>query len=212
MNSFNNLNNRNEKHHYFIGNIFDDENQIRVLRKVSKKLKQKYNLKDIHWNNKYFTNMIYLGYLDNKVINLYMEKINPLLESISKKISSISCNYNGYKLEFDKSYYKISLKINDENNVLEKIVTYLYQEAILPVYNKKQLLKPSIELLYYKSSQKLKNKNDIKIQLPAQEFKINNISLIKGTSIRSRSGTPSLHDQMSLEEVRKYNYNLEGNI
>ena len=114
--------------------------------------------------------------------------------------------------EFDKSYYKISLKINDESNVLEKIATYLYQEAILPVYNKKQLLKPSIELLYYKSSQKLKNKNDIKIQLPAQEFKINNISLIKGTSIRSRSGTPSLHDQMSLEEVRKYNYNLEGNI
>ena len=212
MNSFMNLNNTNDKHHYFIGNIFDDENQIRVLRKVSKKLKQKYNLKDIHWNNKYFTNMIYLGYLDNKVINLYMEKINPLLESISKKISSISCNYNGYKLEFDKSYYKISLKINDESNVLEKIVTYLYQEAILPVYNKKQLLKPSIELLYYKNSQKLKNKNDIKIQLPIQEFKINNISLIKGTSIRSRSGTPSLHDQMSLEEVRKYNYNLEGNI
>ena len=33
--------NKKEKNHYFIGNIFDDENHIRILKKVTKKLKQR---------------------------------------------------------------------------------------------------------------------------------------------------------------------------
>jgi len=206
--------NKKEKNHYFIGNIFDDENHIRTLRKITKKLKQKYNLKNSHWNNKYFTNLIYLGYLDNEIVNTYMEDfINNLLLVISEKFGELTCNFTGYKLEFDKSYYKISLKFSDKDNYLEKIIVpYLYKNAILPVYNKKQLLKPSIDLLYYKSSNKLTDKNDIRIQVPTQEFKIDHISLIKGTSLITRSGTPSLHDQMSLEEVRRFTFPLKGEM
>jgi hypothetical protein len=206
--------NKKEKNHYFIGNIFDDENHIRVLRKITKKLKQRYNLKKSHWNNKYFTNMIYLGYLDNETVNMYMEKIiNNLFNSISERFGILTCNYTGYKLEFDKSYHKISLKFSDKDNYLEKIIVpYLYKNAILPIYNKKQLLKPSIDLLYYKSSNKLSDKNDIRIQVPTDEFKIDHISLIKGTSLVTRSGTPSLHDQMSLEEVRRFIIPFKGEI
>ncbi len=204
-------NNKKEKNHYFIGNIFDDENQIRILRKVTKKLKQRYNLKKSHWNNKYFTNMIYLGYLDSETVNMYMEDIiNNLLKAISERFSTLTCNYNGFKLEYDKSFYKISIKFSDKDNYLEKIIIpYLYKEAILPVYSKKKLLKPAIDLLYYKSSNKLADKNDIRIQLPKDEFKINHFSLIKGTSLVTRSGIASLHDQMVLEEVQRYNVPLK---
>lgn len=204
--------NKKEKNHYFIGNIFDDENHIRVLKKITKKLKQRYNLKNSHWNNKYFTNMIYLGYLDNETVNMYMEDIvNNLLISISEKFNTLTCNYTGYKLEYDKSFYKISIKFSDKDNYLEKIIIpYLYKKAIAPVYNKKKILKPAIDLLYYKSSTKLSDKDDIRIQVPSQEFKINHISLIKGTSLVTRSGIPSLHDQMSLEEVQRFTVPLKG--
>jgi hypothetical protein len=207
-------NNKKEKNHYFIGNIFDDENQIRALRKITKKLKQRYNLKKTHWNNKYFTNMIYLGYLDSETANMYMEDIiNNMLLVISERFTELTCNYTGFKLEYDKSYYKISLNFTDKDNYLENIIMpYLYKKAIVPVYSKKKIIKPAIDLLYYKSSNKLVDKDDIRIQLPNQEFKINHISLIKGTSLVIRSGIPSLHDQMILEEVQKFTVPLKGSL
>ena len=50
----------NDKYHFFIGNIFDSESQIRLLKYVQKKLKKKYILKNYHVNNVFFSNMIYI--------------------------------------------------------------------------------------------------------------------------------------------------------
>ena len=50
--------NNNDKFHFFIGNIFHNEEQINLLRKIQKKLRKKYFLKEAHWNTKFFTNMI----------------------------------------------------------------------------------------------------------------------------------------------------------
>jgi hypothetical protein len=59
----------------------------------------------------------------------------------------------------------------------------------------------------------LGNKTDgINIQIPTDKFKINHISLIKGNPVKIRSGTPSIHDQMNLEEVYKYNFPLKGEL
>ena len=53
----------------------------------------------------------------------YMENIiKPLLISISEKFSTFDCKYTSYKIENDKSFYKISLNFKDENNYLEKII------------------------------------------------------------------------------------------
>jgi SOS response regulatory protein OraA/RecX len=72
--------NNKDKFHFFIGNIFNNEQQQFILRKVQKKLKQKYFLKDTHWNNNFFTNILYLGYFDNETAQIYMTNImEPLL-------------------------------------------------------------------------------------------------------------------------------------
>lgn len=211
-----NITNFNEdKYHFFIGNIFNNNNQIKLLKNIQRKLIKKYKLKNYHWNNKFCSNLIYLGYLDQNTAYKYMDNIIVnLLKAVTDKFNNLECKYTGYKLEYDKSFYKISLKINDDNNYLENIIVpYLYQNGILPVYEKKKnILKPSIDLVYYKNSSKINGKDAIKIMVPTEKFKIDHLSLIRGNSIRVRSGTPSLHDQMSLEEVYKYSFPFNGTL
>jgi hypothetical protein len=205
-----------DKYHFFIGNIFNNENQLRLLKNIQKKLIKKYKLKNYHWNSKYCSNLIYLGYLDQNTAAKYMDNIIVnLLKAVSEKFNNLECEYTGYKIEYDKSFYKISLKINDINNYLENIIVpYLHQNAILPIYEKKKnILKPSIDLVYYKDSSKISGKkNDIKIMVPTEKFTIDHISLIRGNSVRVRSGTPSLHNQMNLEEIYKYSFPLKGSL
>jgi hypothetical protein len=64
-----------DKFHFFIGNIFDDIEQIKLLINLRKKLRNKYKLKYPHWNNRFYTNLIYLGYFDMHTANLYMDSI-----------------------------------------------------------------------------------------------------------------------------------------
>jgi len=211
LNNLNNMNSK-DKFHFFIGNIFSDPEQIRTLKKIQKKLRYKYSLKNFHFNNRFFTNMIYLGYFDSETAALYMSNIiEPLLKAISNNINSLECNYTNFKLEHDKVYNKISLSFEDTHNQLQDIIMpYLYNNAIVPIYNKKNIIhKPMIDLIYYKDSTKVKSINNIKIQLPTEKFKINHISLIKGTPYHIRVGTPSIHDQMMLEEIEKYKFYLK---
>jgi len=208
-----NENENKDKHHYFIGNIFNDDNQIKKLKNIQKKLIKKYKLKNYHWNNRFCSNLIYLGYLDEYTAYKYMDNIIVnLLEALTERFSVLECQYTGYKLEYDKSYYKISLKINDVNDYLHNIIVpYLHQNGILPIYEKrKNILKPTIDLIYYKESRVIGDKKDaIKIMVPIEKFKIDHISLIRGSSLKIRSGTPSLHNQMSLEEIHKYTFPLK---
>ena len=213
-------NSNNEKNHFFIGNIFNDENQIRLLRNIQRKLKKKYGLKNYHWNNVLFSDMIYLGYFTTEVAQIYMDEIiSHLLKAISERFSTLKCSYTGFKLDYDKSYYNISLKFTDTNNYLESIIIpYLHQNAILPVFpSRRAIKKPAIDLIYFKNSYVLSKKKDlqemkdsIKIQLPTDTFKIDHISLIKGSTTRTRSGTPSTHNQMSLVEISRYNFPLKN--
>jgi hypothetical protein len=206
--------NNNDKFHFFIGNIFTDDNQIYLLRKIQKKLRQKYSIKKFHYNNRFFTNLLYLGYFNIETANLYMEKIiSPLLQALSEKIHVLDCSYTGFKIDYDKKYYKVSLKFNDIDNYLEQIIVpYLYTNGIEPIYEKKKnILKPYVDLIYFDESPKLNDKIDISIELPKDRFKIDHISLIKGTPNKYRVGTPSLHDQMSLEEITRYIIPLNNN-
>ena len=205
-----------DKHHFFIGNIFNNDDQVRLLRNIQNKLKKKYRLKNFHYNNNFYSNLIYLGYMNNETATMYMDNImSHLLNALSQRFEPLTCNYTGYKLESDKSLYKISLKFTDENNYLEKIIIpYLHYNGIVPIYERRsdKIYKPQIDLIYYKKSFILEGKksNAIRIEVPKVPFEINHISLIKGTTTRVRSGMPSIHDQMSLVEVSKYEYPLQG--
>jgi hypothetical protein len=203
------MENNNEKNHFFIGNIFNDINQIKLLKIIQKKLKNKYALRNYHFNNKIYANLIYIGYLDINIAKLLMNNIfNSLLTAISNNIQILNCSYTNFKLSFDKSYYKISLNFTDTNNLLKNIIIpFLMQQGIQLIYpNRKKINLPIIDLIYFKNSNILKNKeNKINISLPTNSFNIDNISLIKGSSVRVKTGLPSIHDQMNLEEVIRYN-------
>jgi hypothetical protein len=206
-------NNNKQRYHYFIGNIFRNDHQIKLLKRIQSKLRKKYLLRKFHWSNYFCTNLIYLGYLDQATATKYMENIiKKLLSAISNKFSKLICNYNNYKISYDKSYYKVSLEINDTNNYLKDIIIpYLEENGIKPIYEKKTFPhNPSIDLIYYKYSDYFKDrKPEIRIQIPEEQFIIDHISLIKGTPVSIRSGTPSLHDQMHLEEILKYKFPLK---
>lgn len=195
-----------DKHHFFIGCVFNDDQQ-KLLKIIQKKIIKKYKLKEYHYNNTFFANFIYLGYFNEKTASKYMDNIiSYLLTSISNKFNEITCNYTDYKMSSDNIFNKISLKFIDSDNKLINIITqYLHTSAILPIYQKKiNILKPSIDLLYYKKI----NKN-IQIMVPNEPFQIDHLTLIKGTPIKLRTGAPSLHDQMNLTEVKKYDIHLK---
>lgn len=208
------MNNNKDKFHFFIGNIFKNDEQIKILKKIQKKLRFKYGLKNFQFNNKFFTNLIYLGYFDINTANLYMENIlSPLLEAISNNFKVLECQYLNFKLDYDKVFYNLSIEVNDKNNNLSDIIVpYLYKNAITPIYNKEYKNQvPLVNVLYYKDSTRIKNINNIKIELPKNTFKIDHLSLIKGTPYKYRVGTPSVHDQLILEEIEQYTYNLMKN-
>ena len=214
------VNNNNDKNHYFIGTIIEDENLVKRLKKVRKKLLNKYNLQDIHFPNLMMANYIYLGYFPLAVAKLYMDDImNYLLKAISEKCSKLYCNISNFKLTYDQVYYKIMLQFQDKDNKLEDIIIpYLYQKGITPIYGqKKHNEKPTIDVVYFKESTKIKEQREkfgrkfkIIADYPSDTFVIDTLCLIQGTPIKSRVGTPSTHDPMEFEKVKNYEFSLSG--
>jgi hypothetical protein len=201
-----------DKAHFFIGNILRDQHQTKILKIVKKKIVKQYQLKEYHSNYPFCTNLVYMGYLDQNTAHRYMENImSKLLIAISEKIGELVCKYSRYTVLYDKSFYKIGLEYNDENNYLSNIIMpYLKNEGIMPIFNKtNNISKPIINLFYYKSSNGEELKKGITVFIPRETFVINNLSLIKGTPSRVRSGTPSLHDHMNFEEFQNFKYDLK---
>ena len=209
----------NTKSHYFIGNIFNDPNQITLLRKIKSKLIKKYKLKDYHSNNLFYTNMVYLGFFDNDTVTLLMEEIvNHLLTSVKNAFQPFECNYGKYKIYPDKTYNRISLTFDDKDNHIQNvIVPYLYDHAIFPIFErKKHVRSPKVDIIFYQKSEVLDKDEDKQmkarirnIRVPEEKFMIDNISLIKGVpSSFKKRGPPSIHDPMVFSVVSEYKYNI----
>ena len=212
-----NNNFNNEKAHYFIGTVIENKSLKKTLLKLIKSLRKKYQLKDFHTNKGTFViNHLYLGYYDYETIKLYMNDIlKYLLKSISENFSELKCDFTNFYLSGDKSYYNISLQLSDKNQYLEnKIIPFLQDEAVKGITNKRLIFrKPTINLIYYKSSPVIKSKQfKIGLNLPNNNVLVDNLCLIKGTPVKIRSGNPSLHDQMVLEPINDYRYDLKGNL
>jgi len=201
------------KYHFFIGNIFTNTKQIQELvnlkKNLKKKLKYSYGINEYHSNYQLSTNLIYLGYFTTSIAKEYMSNVfTNLLTALceSPNIKPLICEYLGYKIKDDKKYYKISIEFDDSKNILSKvIIPYLYESGITPVYNKKNYQKPEIDLIYFKKED-MRNKISLSINLPKNKFMLSSLSLIRGLPTKTRSGTPSTHNQMNLEEVSGFTY------
>ena len=202
-----------EKNHYFIGYMFHNKSVFYPLVEIQKKLRKKYKLQDSHWNNKLFGNLIYLGYIDKRIMKLYIANIlGKLLNSISKKIAPIKCKYNRFFINDDKKYHKICLKFEDEKGVLKNtIIPYLFNEGISPIFNrKKNSSNPEIDILYYKPSEemskyvKMYSDPALDWDIPKNTFTMDNISILKGIPVDKHSGRQSPHNRLMIEEVETY--------
>ena len=207
------------KSHYFLGNVFSDETQIEILKNIQEKMINEYDIQNYHTNDLFFTNILYLGYFDRETAEVYMDKIvKYLLTSLQKKYRPIECHYTRFKVFFDKKVYKLSLVIDDQLNIINKVILpYLYENGVQPVYEKRRYAKQSdVSLVFYKYSSALKNifkkkykRNHFKSHdIPETKFLIDNISLIKGTPIQTKIGSPSVHDEMNFEVVQEHIYPL----
>ena len=221
-NQNNNENNKNIKSHYFIGNVIQDELLINKLKLLRKKLMNKYKIQGAHFSNIISSNLIYLGYFTKEVADLYMNKIvSYLCTSIGKKMGNLECKFSNFKLTYDKSYYKIMLQLEDKNNYLKKIIIpFLQKNAVEKIYGRRNYeSKASIDLLYFKNSSKIDEqrkrfgkKFKIMLNYPIDQFIMNNLVLLKGTPLESRSGYPSVHDQMEFSVIKEYNFDLHGSL
>ena len=203
------------RQHYFIGAVFNNQQQIqnlvRTKKTIKNKLKFKYqvNQHGYHSNYKFSTNLIYLGYLEEDVATSYMENIfNKLLTQLTNNITELECEYTHFTVSSDNTYYKVSLEFKDVEDKLNKVILpYLYQEGVKPIYPNRIMQKPKIELLYVnKSGISYFEKRNFFMKPPDNKFNLDYLTLIKGTPVVARAGTPSLHDQMNLEEIEKYKY------
>ena len=222
-NSSNSTNNNmnDEKHHYFIANIIDDIRIVQKLQKMRKKLINKYKLEHYHYPNIITGNLIYIGYFDQKVAQLFMKDIMSfLLNSISNKFGKLYCKFNDIKTNFDGSYFKIYLEFDDNKESLKQIILpYLFEKGIKPIFkNRSQNKKAYVNMIYTKGKpekianlqNKFKDKFQIKIDYPFDTFTIDKLCLLKGTPSKSRSGAPSTHDQMDFEKVADYEFDFKG--
>ncbi len=99
------------------------------------------------------------------------------------------------------------------------IIPFLHKNGVERIYgNKRHESKSSIDVIYFKNSKKIQEqkkkfgrKFKIMLDYPIDKFIINKLSLIKGTPLTSRSGTPSTHDQMDFEVVKDYQFDFSGN-
>lgn len=209
-----------KKYHFFIGNVFTNPSDYKLINKILHNLRlpkdPSKKLKKLHWNNRFFTNLIYIGFLEERIAKEYMDNIfNNLLEELVSRIGILECKYNDFIIKSDGSYNRVSIRFNDLQNILEKIIVpYLHKNGILPIYpNKKYILKPTIDIFHYKDNVTIDEQtiDEIKKLLNNESFKMDHISLIKGDPIDIRAGTASIHDRMNIEEVDGYRFNFRNN-
>jgi hypothetical protein len=203
-----------DKYHFFIGNYTKDFKMIGILNELKKNLKKKYGIKDNSYSNYHICfKFLYIGYMTNEEAYYYMNNIiSILLISLAKNIRKLVCSFTKFKVDHVKDYLRVSLEYKDEDDIISNIIIpYIHKYGLLPIYNKKSIdIKPKIELLYTKASMKLKDTSaEINMRIPQETFDMNSISLIRGTVIKTRSGTPSQHDNMNFEEVKNYKYDLQ---
>ena len=205
------------KYHFFIGNYLSDFTQINILRNIQNKLKKNFKIKDNYFvNKKICLKMVYVGYFTTKLMYHYMNIIfSKLLESIVEKLNKLDCHYTEFSItQLNNGFLQISLGYTDENNDISNIIVpYLFDNGIKPIFNKKTIeKKQKIDLLYAKPNTRITGRRSIiNIKIPIEHFSIDKISLIKGIPLNSHIGAPSQFDQMNFEEVSDFSYKFLSN-
>jgi len=200
-----------KQNHYMIGYCFN-QNFVKNLYFIKKKILKKYS--HIHKESVYeipfFTlPFIYLGYLDFKHIQIYMDRVfTPLLDELSKKVHSFPCILDNIEVVHNGSYEKVYINIKDPNHIIDSlIVPYLKECGIHAVYKQQRMIKPRIELLSIETDTPIyTSKFDYVFREP--RFMVSYLTLIQQTPIHVRSGAPSFLNHSYIHNLSNYRFPL----
>ena len=212
--SLNHVKTNKDKYHYFIGSYFHDYSQIKLLKNLRKKLRQKFKInKNYYFDNYLFYKVAYIGYLTTHQMYYFMNNVlGRMLKAVSEKFEKLICYYSNLKIDVKNKYLRIYLEYDDMDKILsEIIVPYLYEIGIEPVTQYKTGNKKcSVDLIYFKPNEVVKDaKIDLNIPVPGQNFVLDDLTLIRGIPVKLRSGHPSRYNHVSIEEVSKFKYQFK---
>jgi hypothetical protein len=209
------------KYHYFVG--YKMQNEAGRFKGLQRFLTNQLNIKNGKMVQDFHLRFAYLGYLDNSVLELFVDKIlGSLLETVEKNICEISCTTSRVKIrkKVNSDYAKVV--VNLDNDELDKIIKYLVKYGTSKVfdnYNEASVKSAHINLFTFstktndvqairKKLAQLQSKKGNGKKVNPISFKVNKIEVLKGIPLVRRSGTPSKEDEMTIEVDTDFSYPL----
>jgi hypothetical protein len=219
------ISNKNKKSHFFIGSKINSE-VIPELKRMQNFIRgKKFKLSDPFPRNyengekfNFVLKYIYLGYLDEDVLNDYMSYLNSFLLAVANKFKPITSRGQSVVVRNkDNATKKISLRVKDEPKYLsEIIIPYLKKEGYESIFGASEGLgMPYIDILFFNKTEfpyKVLNSKLDEVYLPKTDIVIDNICLIKGDAVFRRKGKVSKDEKMFYSVVNDKLYNLAGNM
>ena len=152
--------------------------------------------------------MLYLGYLHPEDAQKYMDRLmKPLCMAVTQYFKKLECEYTNIKAKFDINSNWVSIFFDEKTNKELKsiIIPYLDKYGIKKIDSKKFInYQPMIDLVFFKSSERLQRHKQIDIPVPTSTFMIDHISLLSATPFHYRGGYPSIYEGMIFEEENMY--------
>ena len=214
-----------KRSHYFLGSRVNSE-VLNSLKKMQNYLRNpKFKLNDIYPGNNnnsskfnFVLKYIYLGYLEEEILDRYMAYLNPFLLAISNKFKPISAKGQMIVVRNkDNVAKKISLRVKDEPKYLsEIIIPYLRKYGYEPIFGESEGLgMPYIDIIFFTKCNipyKVLNKKLDEVYLPREEIIIDNLCLIKGEPILKKRGKISKDDKMIYTVQNNKFFNFVGDF
>lgn len=202
---------KEQEHHYTIGYCFDKET-VKILESAQKYILSKYyshERKKIHRVRFFTLPILYLGYLDYKHVQTYMDNVfTPLLQSIASNIYSFPCLFENIEVVHHGNYEKVYVRVNDSYEIINTfILPYLEKYGIQPVYTDTKKIPLRIELFSIRTSIPI-HSSPIDYVFKTPSFLFSYLTLVQNTPIEVRPGTPSLLNHSYVHNIRHYRFPL----
>ena len=124
------IKNNSIKNHCFIGTVINNENTINQLKILQNVLKnKKFGIDNQTSYENFYSGFIYLGYIENNIIQKIIKYLNPLFLAITEEIGKIDCEYTGYEFYHENNIMAVNL-LYDSKIICDIIVPYLIKCGI----------------------------------------------------------------------------------
>jgi len=200
-----------ELHHYTIGYCFDRETAS-ILKAAQKHMINKYYGEEkttVHRVPFFNLPILYLGYLDYKHVQTYMNQVfAPLLRSLSENMYSFPCTFGKIEVVHHGNYEKVYVHINDSYKIIESVLRpYLEKNGLSLVYKTFKKMPLRVELFSIQTNVPIFSSN-INYTFKSPSFLFSYLTLVQNTPIKVRPGNPSFLNHAYVSNMKHYRFPL----